>query len=325
MLQAIDSLLANDKAGPVLEITESMVRKDPRDWEALYRQGVALASLSKPEEAVRRFRALLDLKVGRRREERDRQGPHPRPQAPGGRGQALEHRGRAAVPARGRGSAPALRSAWRRSSSRANTTSARGTAAAIWSPPDFGQARMAALGWIVSLAQKEGKPKEEAVLAAFRAAKDRTPAGPSRPLGLVSICLVRNDYRGAYEAGRDLSRAAPSDPTALWAYLNSLGSRQQGMGIRYSVAPGSENNDGTPPLAADELEHVLSCYRGLRQRRPELVQGPILNNVAVELKRAKRAEEDDRFYREAIDGGRAVAPGRLPSSASPRSGATSTA
>ena len=40
-----------------------MVRKDPRDWEALYREGVALASLSKPEEAARRFRALLDLKV----------------------------------------------------------------------------------------------------------------------------------------------------------------------------------------------------------------------------------------------------------------------
>ena len=41
-----------------------LVRKDPSDWEALYRQGVALASLSKPEEAVRRFRTLLDVKVG---------------------------------------------------------------------------------------------------------------------------------------------------------------------------------------------------------------------------------------------------------------------
>ncbi len=46
-----------------------LLRKDPRDWEALYRNGAALAALDKSEEAARRFQALLDLNIERRREE----------------------------------------------------------------------------------------------------------------------------------------------------------------------------------------------------------------------------------------------------------------
>src|SRR4029077_14251043 len=61
--QAMDSLLSNRKPQPVLETTEAMLRKDPGDWEARYRQGVALAALEKPEEAARRFRALLALTI----------------------------------------------------------------------------------------------------------------------------------------------------------------------------------------------------------------------------------------------------------------------
>ncbi len=61
--QAMDVLLADQKPQPVLEITESLVRKDPRDWEALYRYGAALAALDKSDEAARRFRALLDLSI----------------------------------------------------------------------------------------------------------------------------------------------------------------------------------------------------------------------------------------------------------------------
>ena len=52
---AIDSLLANHKPRPVLEITESMVRNDPRDWEALYRQGARSAG----SRQTRRGRAAV--------------------------------------------------------------------------------------------------------------------------------------------------------------------------------------------------------------------------------------------------------------------------
>ena len=44
-------------------ITEStQIRKDPTDWEALYRDGVALQSLGRADDARRRFQDLLDLR-----------------------------------------------------------------------------------------------------------------------------------------------------------------------------------------------------------------------------------------------------------------------
>ena len=61
--QAMDSLLMNQKPQPVVETTEAMVRKDPHDWEALYRQGAALAAMGKPEAAEQSFRALLALTI----------------------------------------------------------------------------------------------------------------------------------------------------------------------------------------------------------------------------------------------------------------------
>ncbi len=47
---------------------------------------------------------------------------------------------------------------------------------------------------------------------------------------------------------------------------------------------------------------MLACFASLRARRPELAQAQILQNVSQELKRAKRADEEERFYRDTIAG-----------------------
>ena len=47
---------------------------------------------------------------------------------------------------------------------------------------------------------------------------------------------------------------------------------------------------------------MMACYRSLRARRPELAQAQILQIVFTELKRAKRTDEEERLYRESIDG-----------------------
>ena len=46
----------------------------------------------------------------------------------------------------------------------------------------------------------------------------------------------------------------------------------------------------------------MECYRGLRARRPELAQAQILQYVDDELKRAKRVDDEEKFYRDAIAG-----------------------
>ncbi len=304
MLQAIDRLLGSEKPAAVLEVAESMIRKDPHDWEALYREGLALAGMGKNEDAAQRFRRLLDLRQNDDDKSAVAKARLARPEAPVrpahgtssfSRTQPLplEVRVNAAFQVR---MATKLETRYMLQHLDRRPRSGR--------PADFGQARMAALGWLVSLARGQDKAKEDAVLAQFRAAKDKVPHDPRALWDWYYLNLALGDNTGTYEAARDLSRAAPSDPMALWIYLSSLGTRQFGQGQRYYVAPGTEGDDGTPPLPADEIDHVLAAYRDLRQRRPELAARQILASVAVELKRAKRADLGEALYREAVDGAR---------------------
>ena len=305
VFQAIDNLLANDKPKPVLDVTEAMVRKDPRDWEALYREGVALARLDKPEAAARAFRSLLDLRLeddaksaivkARRRD--------PKLQATGAR---VSSRTAAvqATPLEDRVNAVQT---IRMAAGLESRAMGQGRTVSSWAPPDFGQARMAALGWLISLSQKESKAAGDKVVASLRPAR---PAGKDAGKGAVDprpywdwyyVCAMRNENREAYDAARDLSRAAPGDPTAAWVFLTAMGGRQFGSGPRYVTVPGRNGADATPPLPAEELDDALASYRNLRQRRPDLVQAQVIGNVAAELKRAKRDKDDDALYRESVD------------------------
>jgi tetratricopeptide (TPR) repeat protein len=295
--QALDSLLGSDRPKAVLEVTEALLRRDPRDWEALYREGVALAALRKNDEAQARFQALVDLRLDNdlksamvKARTRD-----PKLQAAGARPSQLIRA--KPTPLEERISAT---SQVRMATGLENRYYYGSRAALIaWAPPDYGQARMAALGWLASLAQKQGKEAEEKFLSGIRAAKDKSPRDPAALWDWYLLSLVRYDNPAAFEAARALARAAPNDPEAQWVYLNGLGTRQQGQGRTYVVA--GEIQDNVPPLPPDELEYVLSSYRSLRQHRPDLAQAGIIQNVSTELRRAKRTEEADTFYREAVD------------------------
>ena len=302
ILQAIDSLLGHRKVQPVVEITETMVRKEPGDWEALYRQGEALAGINKPEAAERAFRALLALGIADdeksaivKARTRD-----PKLQGEGARQSSTIRK--ASVPLEDRiGQVYEMRMASQLESRSYYSYSGQVSA---WAPQDFGQSRMAALGWIVGLAERQGSAKGDEVVAAFRKAAEKTPADLRAIWDWFYFCEMRYDNAGAFAAAGALSRAAPTDPLALWAYLYALGGRQLGLGMRYYANASRDigRKDNTPALDKDELDHVLACYQGLRTRRPELAQAQILQNVADELRRAKRVEDEERFYRDAIAG-----------------------
>lgn len=300
VFQALDSLLGNDKSAAAFEIADALVRKDPHDWQALYRQAVALAQLHKPEEAARQFRTLLALRV-----DDDERSAIAKARF---RDPALQSSGARASRLAQLQQAPFEQRLYAVSSIRAatglevrNYVTASRTAASSWAPSDFGQARMAAMGWLLALAQRDGTDAYEKAIASFRTAASGAGATQDRARALWDwyyVCALRNDYNATHEAARDLSRAAPTDPGALWGYLTSLSTRQFATGPRYYVAPGTETKDGTPPLPADEIDHMLACVRALRQRRPELLQGQVITGVSVELKRAKRTADDDTLYAE---------------------------
>ena len=304
IFQAIDSLLAQKKAQPVMEVTESLLRKDPRDWEALYRQALALLDLQRPADAFGRFQAILDLPVSDDEKSCACQGAVPRPEAEGrerapNSGAQLQH---ATAPLQDRISQVLQIRLACKIENRVRISS-RGLAT-IWAPQDFGQVRMAALGWMLNQAEREGPSKREELIARIRRASEKTPADARALWDWFYLCLMRNDNPGIYAAGRLLARSLATDPLALWAFLQSLGGRHRPVGQRIivSAASSTDQKDDTPPLDQDELDHVMECYRGLRARRPELAQAQILQFVDVELKRAQRKGDEEKFYRDAIAG-----------------------
>ena len=61
--------------------------------------------------------------------------------------------------------------------------------ATIWAPQDFGQARMAALGWLLKQAIKEGPVKSEELTARIRKGQREDACRPSGAVGLVLFLL----------------------------------------------------------------------------------------------------------------------------------------
>ncbi len=298
---AMDSLLAQKKAGPVSEIADAMVRKDPHDWESVYRLAVALVDEGKHDLAAERFRALLELAnsddepsaLARSRSKDPKLNaasamPSSVRQATG---QPVEQRlGQVAVIRRAASLDNRLLVA-----SRALPT--------VWAPGDFGQARMASLAWLVAIAERKSKAQADEVIAKFKKAGEKSPPDPRALWDWFYLGLVRYDNVAALAAGKLLSQGAPNDPLALWAYLYSIGGRERPAGqrniVNYQVQQGK---DTTPPLPSAELDHVIACFRSLRARRPELAEAQILQFVFTELKRAKRTQEEEKLYRESIAG-----------------------
>ena len=183
------------------------------------------------------------------------------------------------------------------------------------------------LGWLVSLAaeDKRGDRRRGRRASSARPARRRRPTSARSGTGSIS-CLLRYDNAAAFGAGKTLSQSRrrpirwPSGPISI----RSAAASRAGWASDTYVGQGSEAKDSTPPLEKAELDHVLACFASLRARRPELAQAQILQIVSTELKRAKRVEEEEQFYRESIAGATQLA--RSPASSAWRpSGATSTA
>ena len=117
------------------------------------------------------------------------------------------------------------------------------------------------------------------------------------------LCVMRDDNAGAFEAGRRLVEAAPGDPLALWAFLHAVGGQRNAAGPAvFRLAAPATGRERRRRSDKAEVDRVISCYRELRARRPELAQAEIIQNVSNELSWAKRLDDEERFYRETVEG-----------------------
>ena len=298
---AIDSLMAAGKYEIVLTLTERLLLKRPDDWDALYREGVALTNLGKQAEANRRFEKILELKAND-----DDLAAIPKSRKRGGSttGPSGVQSARLAPYYQFSGYTRRVAVNQIRSVVKLDTLRVYSTAT-VWTPADFGQSRMAALGWLYAASLKEKEPEAWAKARQLEAEK---PGAETRKLwDLYYLQLVRALPIEIYAVSVRLARAQPNEPSALYALLQALSSRNvasSALGV-VRVATTTAGNapviDKVPPLPADELSLMLDSFESLRKRRPDLIQSILLTNVTTELKRANKEAEAVAFYKTAFD------------------------
>ncbi|MGH7127022.1 MAG: tetratricopeptide repeat protein, partial [Planctomycetaceae bacterium] len=288
-LQAIDSLMSHSKHETVIALTGKLLRDDPQNWEALFREGLALSHLDRNDEARERFEAILAIKLdddeqsAAAKARAKRQSAH----SSSARQSALQVRQPEFTTRLGK--MHEIRRAlglnfeqyyYSMSSSR------------TWSPGDFGQARMAALAWLHGDAEREDRL--EAFLERVRPQDDDPTDDEQAHRDWLYLQTVTNNQQECYETARVLSKLPDAGYRAY--YLGQLTYR---TGEYVQAFGNQEQNAAPPPLPAEELEHVLACYASLRAQRPEWLPN-VLSSVMAELARAGQDAKAEELFQQVV-------------------------
>jgi hypothetical protein len=156
---------------------------------------------------------------------------------------------------------------------------------------------MAALAWLYRIAVTMGEKDD--FLYSLRPGAGQARLDSRALWDWYYVQLIREDENEDYAALRRLSQTGEAQ--AQWLFLNALSNRKATTRARHD-----SDEDETPPLLADELEQVLTCYRSVAQKHPEwLTDGPrgglgVVKNVLEELKRAGHTDEADKIYRDVV-------------------------
>jgi tetratricopeptide (TPR) repeat protein len=285
ILDSLDSLLDHGKEDTVLAITERLLRKDPGDWDALYREAVAFARQDKKDEAAQRFRAVLSLRV-----HDDTPSVAARASKPGVRAitSVRPLPSRLGTVDEVRAAAGLEQASWAMGQAPRRT----------WRPGDFGQARMAALAWLYRFARDA--ERDDVFLKPYRDARAQVHDARTA-WDDYDLQRVRQNPKETYEAARALANLDRNDPLAQYVYLTALEGRAgstRGHNVEDEDTPSKAPE--VPPLPAEELDRVLVSLETLRTRQSEWADRGVISQVSRELARAGRESEREALYRKTI-------------------------
>ncbi|HEY2412465.1 MAG TPA: DUF1583 domain-containing protein [Pirellulaceae bacterium] len=293
LLRGIDGLLTNGDPETALPILAQKLRENPTDWELLYRQAVAMAKLT-PAAATPRFQALLDLTVNDDDLSTAAKSEQKKPKTKQISSRAVVRRDTSRLDAIWE-----IRRAVGLDQQSFYNTQSR---PAIWMPRDFGQSRLAALGWIVHLEQDSAQA--DAFVQARREQAEK-PAATTRELwDFVYLQHVRADEQELRPFTRRLAESGGRPEKIL--YLSSLAGRVNAEEAEDSDE-GLAAKDKTPPLPAEELEFALKIWQAVRGSAPQGGESEsnggadwTIGTILHELTRAGRKDEADQLYAETI-------------------------
>lgn len=306
LLKSVDGLLQREQTDQVLQITERLLRDQPRNWEYLYREGVALFA-KQPDKATERFKQILALNLsdedlGAMAKAQQKLAAGQRPAAAQriatSRGMAIANN-------------PMLNRFLQRSQAASMLryvtgleTRYRYATSMFWSPSDYGSARLAAFAWMMGDAQRKGQL--DVFLKTQRDAWEKSKTSSRAAWDWYYIQSLHTNPANLHEATKALVALPGSSADAQFLFLQSLanrGTQNQSQQVRRT---GETPVDTTPPLPDDELQLVLAIYKKTMDdpQFESLAQSyygaSLVNIVSTELTRAKREAEAKQLYNDAL-------------------------
>ena len=306
-VKSVDSMLHQENYAQALTVLQKLTRDQPKNWELLYREGVALAKSNEKEkiaEARSRFEAILAMKL------------NDDELSMAGKNQAKKLQGRTRSPvAQFRSMNPMMQRSqysWqiRQAVGLDNQDYYGNQQQPLWTPHDFGTARMASFGWLNLLARNEGK--EDEFLSQQRQLAEKAE-GQRELTDWYYLSTLTHNSKDSYTILKKLSMRPNADVAIKSMYLSSLSGR--GIEPGQEEAPVEPLAEGEVPdenqqyypkvsaLSSEEMEHVLACYKSIDDATSLMNYGQtFLQVVGMELKRCGRREEAAQLQKDAING-----------------------
>ena len=314
VLKSLDSLLNQQNYSQARSIAEKLTRDQPKNWELLYREGVALAkSEDKSAEAQSRFEAILALNL------------NDDEMTLSAKNQLKKSQGRTRSPNLSMLSTNPLmmrsQNTWqiRQAIGLDDQNYYGGLQQPFWTPSDYGTARMACFGWLQWLARNNGNEDEFL--------KERREAGENAEsqrelIDTYYLAAISNNSKETYNVLKKMSMRPGADVNIKTMYLSSLAGRGIEPGQEEAVvevaadetskdeATSEEENQQAmqhlAPLGNDEMEHVMACYREIDDTTLMMNFGESsLQIIAMELKRSGRKDEAEKLLKDAITNAKA--------------------
>ncbi|HUG71001.1 MAG TPA: tetratricopeptide repeat protein, partial [Pirellulaceae bacterium] len=266
-----DSLLTQGAHESVISITEPLLSEQHDDWELLYREAVAWASLEKIEEAQHRFDRLLGLTVAH-----DAFGVVAEDKFKQAQTQARSNNLRgiqSTMPTRRSpltmlGMSAQIRQTVGLDPDRTyygSSTRAR----PMWMPDAFGEARMAAYAWLMRFDQERESDKDANAERSDTLEKRleelgaiATAAGATRETvyDWMYVEQLRGNFDSIFRIARRMAQEGGRE--AQQFYLTSLTLRGVDTANQQSSQAPNEKPKKTP-LSDDDLELMLECHADL--------------------------------------------------------------
>ncbi len=286
-MRALDSLITQGNFESAIGVIEPILAQNREDWELLYREGLAWASLDKKEEAINRFQRILALRLpfdslGRSAAEKLKQAQ--------AKAKSDNLRGISTT-------APQKQSPLAMRNMASQVQTATGLIAdnryygtnqtpPVWTPEAYGVARMAALGWMIRfeddsevarMANTTDQANNSMPDSALDSNANFVPANTSivdrvRDKALAEnatregiydwlyVAQLKSDFPTVFEIARLMARTGGKEEYQF--YLTSLKLRHTDLNQSAGNRAGAASANKTA-LSEDDLQLARDCYTWL--------------------------------------------------------------